>query len=59
MKRLHSLQKTINRLEELSNRLNPELEPLLPNREEQAVYISTCWPMTSTNALKEQLDNVD
>lgn len=53
------MTRTINKIEELSEKLDPKLEPILPNKAEEAAYISACWPMNFSNDLKELLNNAD
>ena len=54
----HSLKKTINKIEELSRRLNYNLEPMILSKRERALYLSTCWsPNHSTAQENCDVDN--
>lgn len=53
-----SLTTSINKLDKLSRKLDPRFEPLTPSKDEEAVFISACWPMVFSSELKEKLANV-
>lgn len=59
MHALRSLSETINMIDEISRRLNPDLEPTIPSKEEKALHISTCWPLNYPSTLKEKLADVE